>query len=592
MFQMEDKMWNLNDLYHGFDDSYENDIKKLEEMTSDFKSLVSKKDTMTPVQFLETYLSLEEKMTKHVRTLYAYASLRYSSNVNDPEPLQYMARLDRILKSTTKENVMFTRYLKTLDLDALSVSSVIIKNYLYNLEREQESANYMLSESEELLLTKLREVASDSWRRLQNMLTANLKVSYRGSEITLSEVRNLAYEHDADVRKDAYESELKALETIQDAVALSITNIKREVNVVNEFRGYQSPLEPTLRSSKMTKATLDALISATESYRPTFEKYLKAKAKYLSHDGGLPFYDLFAPVGKGAKTYTYDEAKALVLEAFYGFSQHLGDFAKRAFDEEWIDVEPRPGKVGGAFCSNQPQIGQSRILTNFTGSLSDILTLAHELGHGFHGEIIKNNDPLHWSYPMPLAETASIFCESIVNQHLLKTIDDDDLKLFVLENALQGDTQVIIDILSRYYFETELFKEATKPVPASSLKEWMLDAQKKAYGEGLDPNLRHPFMWLMKPHYYSAGLNFYNFPYAFGLLFGKGLYGLYEKDPVPFTDQYETLLAYTTKANVEDVAKTMQIDVTKPDFWHQSLEVLSKDIHDVIHLLEKTKDAN
>lgn len=584
-------MWNLNDLYHSFDDNYENDIKKLEEMTSDFKSLVSKKDTMTPIQFLEAYVSFEEKMTKHVRTLYAYASLRYSSNVNDPEPLQYMARLDRILKSTTKENVMFTRYLKTLDLDTLSASSALIKNYLYNLKREQESANYMLSESEELLLTKLREVASDSWRRLQNMLTANLKVSYRGSEITLSEVRNLAYEHDGNVRKDAYEAELKALETIQDAVALSITNIKREVNVVNEFRGYQSPLEPTLRSSKMTQATLDALISAMESYRPIFEKYLKAKAKYLGYDGGLPFYDLFAPVGKGAKTYTYDEAKALVLEAFYGFSQHLGDFAKRAFDEEWIDVEPRPGKVGGAFCSNQPQIGQSRILTNFTGSLSDILTLAHELGHGFHGEIIKNNDPLHWSYPMPLAETASIFCESIVNQHLLKTIDDDALKLFVLENALQGDTQVIIDILSRYYFETELFKEATKPVPASALKAWMLDAQKKAYGEGLDPNLRHPFMWLMKPHYYSAGLNFYNFPYAFGLLFGKGLYGLYEKDPVPFTDQYETLLAYTTKASVEDVAKTMQIDVTKSDFWHQSLEVISKDIHDVIHLLEKTKDA-
>ena len=584
-------MWNLNDLYHGFDDNYEIDIKKLEQMTSDFKSLVSKKDTMTPVQFLETYVSFEEKMTKHVRTLYAYTSLRYSSNVNDPEPLPYMARLDRILKTSTKENVMFTRYLKTLDLDILSASSTLIKNYLYNLKREQENANYMLSESEELLLTKLREVASDSWRRLQNMLTANLKVSYRGSEITLSEVRNLAYEYDANVRKDAYESELKALESIQDAVALSITNIKREVNVVNEFRGYQSPLEPTLRSSKMTQATLDALISAMESYRPTFEKYLRAKANYLGYDGGLPFYDLFAPVGKGAKTYTYDEAKALVLEAFYGFSKHLGDFAKRAFDEEWIDVEPRPGKVGGAFCSNQPQIGQSRILTNFTGSLSDILTLAHELGHGFHGEIIKNNDPLHWSYPMPLAETASIFCESIVNQHLLKTIDDDALKLFVLENALQGDTQVIIDILSRYYFETELFKEATKPVPASALKAWMLDAQKKAYGEGLDPNLRHPFMWLMKPHYYSAGLNFYNFPYAFGLLFGKGLYGLYEKNPVPFTDQYETLLAYTTKASVEDVAKTMQIDVTKSEFWHQSLEVLSKDIHDVIQLLEKTKDA-
>jgi len=591
MFEMEECMWKLDDLYKGFDDTYQQDIKKLEEMTTSFKSLIQQRESQSPVAFLEAYLTFEESMTKHVRTLYAYASLRYSSNVNDPEPLQYMATLDRILKSTTKENVLLTRYLKSLDLKALSQQSSLIKQYLYNLEREQDSAQYMLSESEELLLTKLREVASDSWRRLQNMLTANLKVPYREDTITLSEVRNLAYEHDQHVRKDAYEAELRALETIEDAVALSITNIKREVNVVNEFRGYHSPLEPTLKSSKMTQATLDALLTSMEAYRPSFEAYLQAKASYLGHQDGLPFYDLFAPVGKGAKTYTYEEAKTLVLEAFYGFSQHLGDFAKRAFDQEWIDVEPRKGKVGGAFCSNQPQIGQSRILTNFTGSLSDILTLAHELGHGFHGEIIKDNAPLHWSYPMPLAETASIFCEAIVNQHLLKTIDDDQLKLFVLENALQGDTQVIIDILSRYYFETELFKEANKPIPASSLKTWMLDAQEKAYGKGLNPTLRHPYMWLMKPHYYSAGLNFYNFPYAFGLLFGKGLYGLYEKDPQPFTQQYEKLLAYTTKANVEDVANTMNIDVTDTAFWHQSLDVIKRDIDEVIALFEKTKDA-
>jgi pepF/M3 family oligoendopeptidase len=584
-------MWNLDDLYRGFDTHYLQDIQTLETMTVTFKELIANKEVMQPVAFLEAYLTFEESMTKHVRTLYAYASLRYSSNVNDPEPLQYMATLDRILKSTTKENVLFTRYLKTLDLNFLSQQSDIIKNYLYYLEREQDSANYMLSESEELLLTKLREVASDSWRRLQNMLTANLKVSYRSKTITLSEVRNLAYEHDALVRKEGYEAELKALETVEDAVALSITNIKREVNVVNEFRGYTSPLEPTLKSSKMTQATLNALITAMESYRPSFEAYLQAKAEYLGHQEGLPFYDLFAPVGKGAKTYTYEEAKTLVLDAFYGFSSHLGDFAKRAFDYDWIDVEPRPGKVGGAFCSNQPQIGQSRILTNFTGSLSDILTLAHELGHGFHGEVIKDNAPLHWSYPMPLAETASIFCEAIVNQYLLKTIDDDHLKLFVLENALQGDTQVIIDILSRYYFETELFKEATKPVPASSLKKWMLEAQEKAYGKGLHKEIRHPYMWLMKPHYYSAGLNFYNFPYAFGLLFGKGLYGLYENNRNPFVKQYETLLALTTKASVEDVAKTMNIDVTDTAFWHQSLNVVKKDIEIVIELFKKTKDA-
>lgn len=584
-------MWNLNDLYEGFNETYLKDIDILKEHMEAFKSFVAQKDALDQVQFLETYLKNEEIVSKIVRTLYAFASLKYSSNVNDPEPLGYMAKLDKILKSVTKENVLMTRYIATCDIDALSQKSQLIKKYAYNLNRTKASASHLLSEDEETIVAKFQEVASDSWRRLQQMLTSNLKVRYDDKTITLSEVRNLAYDANQATRKKAYEAELKALESIEEPIALSITNIKRQVNMMNDFRGYDSPLDQTLQSSKMTKDTLYALIGSMESFRPSFANYLKAKASYLGHENGLPFYDLFAPVGKGSKTFTYDEAKQLVLDAFYEFSDRLGNFAKRAFDEEWIDVEPRKGKVGGAFCSNQPQIGQSRILTNFTGSLSDVLTLAHELGHGFHGDVIKDNDPLHWSYPMPLAETASIFCEAIVNDYLLKTIDDDELKLNVLENALQGDTQVIIDILSRYYFETELFKEATKPLQAKTLKTMMLDAQKKAYQDGLDDETKHPFMWLMKPHYYSAGLNFYNFPYAFGLLFGKGLFAMYKKDPNVFTKDYETLLAYTTKADVEDVAKTMNIDVTKQDFWKASLKMVEKDILEVIRLLEKTKDA-
>lgn len=580
-------MWNLDDIYKGFDETYIKDLESLKVYMASFASHINTGDQKNPVSFLETYLTMEEHITKKVRSLYAYASLRYSSNVNDPEPLSYMSKLDTIIKSVTKEEVFMTRYIKSLDLTILSKQSDVIRNYVYNLERTQHQAQYLLSESEELLLSKLKEVSSDSWRRLQNMLTANLKVSYQDKTITLPEVRNLAYDQQSDVRKLAYHAELDALSTIDEPVALALTNIKREVNTINEFRGYSSPLEPTLQSSKMSKQTLDALISSMEDYREVFAEYLKAKANYLGHTNGLPFYDLFAPVGGGAKTYTFEEAKTLVLDAFYGFSTHLGDFAKRAFDESWIDIEPRKGKVGGAFCSNQPQIGQSRILTNFTGSLSDVLTLAHELGHGFHGDIIKNNLPLHWSYPMPLAETASIFCEAIVNDYLLKTIDDKALKLHILENSLQGDTQVIIDILSRYYFETKLFSEAHGPIPSKELKNYMLEAQKKAYLDGLDHNVLHPYMWLMKPHYYSAGLNFYNFPYAFGLLFGKGLFAYYLDNPKKFVADYETLLAYTTKADVEDVAKTMQIDVTEKTFWHASLELVKKDIDEVIQLFKE-----
>lgn len=577
--------WNLDDLYLGFDDKYQADLKKMDGLMENYIKHIEgpKKDD---ISYIEGYLTLSEEMTKLVRTLASYASLRMSTDVTNQEALVYMSKIQHIGRKATAQNVLFTRYLKTIDLDKLAKQSKLINHYLFNLKKEQEEAQYLLSEKEEVLYSKLSELGSSSWGQLQSVLTSNVNVNYRDQVITLSEVRNLAYEKDASVRKDAYDAELKAYEVIEDAVSLALSNIKREVTTMNEIRGYASALDKTLIQSNMTKKTLDAMLNAMKAYRPHFASYLKEKAIYLGHQGSLPFYELFAPVGKLEKTYTYDEASELVKEGFYSYSNRLGDFAKKAFDQHWIDPFPKKGKRGGAFCSNQPQIKQSRILSNFTGSLSDCLTLAHELGHGYHGEVISSNSPLHWSYPMPLAETASIFCETIMNNHMLKTFTKPEERLSILENSLQGDTQVIIDILSRYFFETAVFEKANGPISKHQMKDMMLQAQKDAYLDGLDHEVLHPYMWLSKGHYYSARLNFYNFPYAFGLLFGKGLYAQYLKNPEGFKAKYDDLLQMTTKADIVTVAKTMDINVEDESFWMDSLEMVKKDIDEVISLFK------
>lgn len=579
--------WNLDDLYQGFNEKYLKDIETLKEQMLSFQQLVSQMQAMKPVAFLEAYLTSQEETTKLARSLSAFASLTMSTDVTNQEALGYLSKLQQIYSSVTKENVMVSRYIATLDLQELSNHSEIIKTYLFQLNEEKESARHLLSEKEEVLYAKLRPLSSGSWSQLQGLLTSNLNVKMGDKEITLSEVRNLAYDNDKDIRKNAYEAELKAYEQIDDAVALALSNIKREVTEMNTLRGYDSALEKTLISSRMQKETLDAMIDAMKDYRQHFERYLKAKATYLGYEKGLPFYELFAPVGKLDKNYTYEEAKAIVNESFYGFSKRLGDFSTRAFNENWIDVYPKKGKRGGAFCSNQQQIKQSRILTNFTGSLSDVSTIAHELGHGYHGDVISDEKPLNWGYPMPLAETASIFCETIVTNNLLSKLSNDDEILSVLEIALQGDTQVIIDILSRYFFETKLFENSTGPISKNQMKTWMVEAQKEAYLEGLDHENLHPYMWLNKGHYYSAGLNFYNFPYAFGLLFGKGLYAKYLENKDDFLRNYDKLLMLTGKASVEDVAMSMGIDVKDKSFWHQSLNEVVKDIDKVISLFQK-----
>lgn len=577
-------VWNLNDLYQGFNETYQNDLEKLEHLVKESIIFLNKKHD-NDVTYIENVLRYNEKITILSRTLGSFASLSSATDVTNNEALGYMSKISAILRQRTASDVKFDRYLTTLDLDKLALQSDLIKLYLHGLKHDQKEAKHLLSEKEEVLYSKLSELSSRSWSQIQNLATANLTIEVAGKELTFSDVRNLAYSNNQALRKEAYEKELKAYEKVDDFVALALTNIKREVNTLNDLKGYSSALEKTLIQSHMKKETLDAMIEAMKAFRPDFARYLKAKAKYLGHQNGLPWYDMFAPVGKLDKTYTYDEAKTLVTNAFNSFSPKLGAFAHKAFVNDWIDVYPKKGKRGGAFCSNQPQLGQSRIMLNFTGALDNVSTLAHELGHGYHGDIIKSNAPLHWSYSMPLAETASIFCEAIMNDYLLGEFTDPKDRLSILETGLQGDTQVIIDILSRFMFESKLLDSANRPISKDEMKTWMLDAQKEAYLDGLDHNNLHPYMWLVKGHYYSAGLNFYNFPYAFGLLFGKGLYAQYLKDKPKFIKNYDELLALTTKADAEDVALSMGIDITSKQFWLDSLEMIKKDIDEVILLL-------
>lgn len=577
--------WNLDDFYLGFDDpKYQEDIYKLQKLIDEYNQLNDLIKTNDEQNIILTYIKINQDIVKTVRTLSSFNSLINATDVSNQQSLVNMAKISKMLNEITATSVLFTRYLSNVDLDKYRHNEIVLDN-LFQLQKEKESAKYLLTEKEEVLYSKLRQLSSSSWSQLQSLLTSKLDVSFNNENITLSEARNLAYDNDPSVRKNAYEAELKAYEKIDEVAAMALSNIKREVVTINDLRGYKNVLEPTLLRSNMKEETLNAMIEAMLEFRPYFANYLKAKAKYLNHDEGLPFYDLFAPVGKLDKTYSYQEAQDIIIKSFNSYSPKLGDYAKKAFDLNWIDPFPKKGKRGGAFCSNQPQLRQSRILSNFTGSLSDVSTLAHELGHGYHGEIISDNTPLNWSYPMPLAETASIFCETIVTNHLLSEISDKKERLSVLEIALQGDTQVIIDILSRYMFETNIFKLAEGPISKDIMKSEMIKAQKEAYLDGLDHNVLHPYMWLNKGHYYSAGLNFYNFPYAFGLLFGKGLYAMYLEDKASFIQNYDKLLALTTKASVEDTAASMGIDVTNKDFWISSLNIIKKDIDEVIKLM-------
>ena len=455
---------------------------------------------------------------------------------------------------------------------------------LLNIKRD---SKYLLADGEEAVFAKMSISGANAWSDLQSSLTSSVMVDYDGKKIPLSSARNLAYDKDPAVRKNAYEAELKCYESIKDSVAFALNSIKLQVLSECEMRGYESPLHKTLYTSRMKKETLDALISAMEEYMPVFRKYLKAKAKALGHEGGLPWYDLFAPMGKSDKTYTVEDAKDYLVGIFKSFDSELAEMVQYAFENEWIDFFPREGKVGGAFDCGVPSAKESRVLTNFDGSFSDVVTLAHELGHSFHDRQVFKNSLLNQEYSMPVAETASTFNEVLVMGEAIANAKDKDEKLALIEGQLMDACQIICDIYSRFTFEKSVFDNRPNEfLSADRMCELMLAAQKKAYGEGLDENCMHKYMWLCKGHYYSGGLSFYNFPYAFGGLFARGLYAKFKAEGAPFMATYKEMLRKTPLMDVEECAAIAGVDLTDKEFWRAGLKTIADEIDEFCSLVD------
>ncbi|MGL4989591.1 MAG: M3 family oligoendopeptidase [Sarcina sp.] len=592
-----DKKWNLDSIYTGFDsDKFKNDMNLFKSYVENYKefanSIIEGNENIT--NRLEKYIEDKQKQTILISNLFTYTNLILSVDTTNEVALKNFEMLQSLLAKMADTDARITKWIGSIEgLDKYISSSEFLKEHSFHLFELSDMSKYTLSEKEELIIAKMQTTGSAAFEKLVDLETSSLKVDIvlegEKKQLPLSVVRNLAYDKDENIRKTAYLAELESYKKIENSIAAALSGIKGEVITISETRGFESPLDEVLLKSRMSKKTLDAMISAMKKSLPMFEKYFKTKATLLGHEGALPFYDLFAPLKGGDKTYSYDEAKSFVLENFNSFSGKLHDFAKRAMDESWIDVYPREGKVGGAFCAGIHSIGESRVMLNFGGNFTDITTMAHELGHGYHGHCLNEESIINADYPMPIAETASTFCETIVKKAAIKAASSD-VAFSILEAELSDCAQVIVDILSRFLFESEVFNRRKQAsLSAKELKEIMIEAQKESYGNGLDNEYLHPYMWACKPHYYSAALNFYNFPYAFGLLFAKGLYAQYLEKGDEFVKVYDELLSVTGKKKLADVTKTVGIDIESEEFWLASLKIIEEDIEKFVNIAKEIK---
>ena len=454
--------------------------------------------------------------------------------------------------------------------------------HAFFLNELAEQSRYLMSQPEEELAAELSLNGSVAWSKLQGTVTSQLtwEIELDGEiqRLPMSAITNLRSHPDEAVRRRGYEVELKAWEQVKEPLAASLNGVKGTANTLNRRRGRQDCIHSALDHNRIDRATLDAMLTAMRESLPMFERYFKAKAARLDKEK-LAWWDLFAPTGKADRTYSFDEAREMILKNFAEFSPELAAFAQNAFEKNWIDTEMRPGKRGGAFCMGVPGVKESRVLCNFDGSLDSVSTMAHELGHAFHNYCASqaHRTELQQITPLTMAETASIMCETILVEAALKQSTSPEETLYILETALIGDSQVVVDIYSRFLFEKEIFERREKSeLSAEDFSEIMTTMQKAAYGNGLDERYLQPYMWTWKPHYYIAELSFYNFPYTFGLLFGTGLYAIYQQRGADFIKDYKDLLACTGMDQAADLAARFGIDIRSVDFWRGSLAIIGK----------------
>lgn len=589
--------WKTDNIYSGLDaDDYRAAVRKLESELAALEACFERhhiRRLETPpaeedaalADLIAITLANLNDLALLASTLDSFVYAFHSTDSYNATAAREMSRLEIIGTRRQKLSVRFQGWLGSYGprLERLIELRPALAAHRFFLTDSARRSRYLMSEALEELAAELCLDSGVAFGKLQGNVTSQLKLSFArdpggaAEPMPISMVHNFCFEADAGLRERAYHAEIAGWHSVRTPVAAALNAVKGTAITLARRRGRESVLAEALDDNRVDRPTLDALLGAIREAFPMFRRYLRAKAGKLGLEQ-LRWWDIFAPVGQSHRQYTWPEACAFIVDRFSQFDADLGAFARRAFEQQWIDVAPRDGKRGGAFCMEVLGVEESRILMNFDGSYEQVITLAHELGHGYHNHCQRGLEPLRRGAPSTLAETASTFCETLVAEASLATASPAE-RLAILEAQLCGAAQVCLDISSRFLFESAVVeRRAASELSPDELCELMREAQRDTYADAVDPQTYHPYMWLWKPHYYSYTGNFYNFPYAFGQLFALGLYAVYRDEGAAFVPRYQQLLRSTGEELAAPLARRFGIDITRPDFWRGSLQLVAEQI--------------
>ena len=496
-----------------------------------------------------------------------------------------------ISSKTQKLSADLKKAMKPLDLFILRSSEKFFNKFISD-DRVQETKfqwahartqnDFLLSVKEEILLTGLSVDGLHAWGKLYKEMAGNMEVNCDGEKMGLAEASSILRGPDPIKRKKVWHSIKTSWEIHQDSSAAILNAIhgwRHEVNKTRSSKRECHALDKSCHQNKITRKTLSSLIDTTYDQRAIGQRALKGMAKIIGVSELGP-WDILAPCpsqGKETKPISFPDAISLISDAFSKFSPDMGEFARMMAKNKWIDSLPTKKRSPGAYCGGFSKVREPRIFMTYTGSMGNVLTLAHELGHAYHNWVMKDLPFGETHYSMTLAETASIFAETLVKDSLLNECKTDQEKLNILWQDAQSAASLLINIPARFEFEKNMVEERLKSnIPADSLKSMMNDAWKKWYETTLTEY--DPMFWANKLHFSISSFGFYNYPYLFGYLFSLGLYA--QKENGKFAELYKNILKDTGKMTAEDlIRKHLDQNIEDPHFWKKSLSIVEESIN-------------
>ncbi|UVI31412.1 M3 family oligoendopeptidase [Paenibacillus spongiae] len=596
MGQKYPEQWNLDVFYEGGSASpafaaelagMERDIdalvRELEETSAGSTSHVS-------TAKLSAWTATVQSVILRLRQSESFVSCLVAQQVKDSAALGLN---ERVKTTAAKFNSALTAYDEQLRLVPEELWNEWLKEedtapVAFTLRERREAAKEKLPPSLEALAGELAVDGYHGWGDFYNTVVSRAKFEAQepdGSTKTLSagQMHNRLSDGERAVREAAFAEWEREWGEQAELCAEALNRIAGFRLKLYEKRGWQSVLKEPLAMNRMSQATLDAMWAAVNEGKAGLVKYLDRKAKLLGIDK-LDWHDVEAPIGSAARTVPYDEGADFIVEQFRAFSPELAEFSEAAFRDGWIEADDRPGKRPGGFCTAFPISEQTRIFMTYSGTASNISTLAHELGHAYHQHVMNDLPPLAQEYAMNVAETASTFAELIVSDSAMEAAADPDEKLALLEDKLQRSTAFFMNIHARFLFETRFYEQRRKGmVSHEELSRLMEEAQNEAFCGAVGK--LHPHFWASKLHFYLTDVPFYNFPYTFGFLFSCGIYAVAKKEGPSFAERYVALLRDTGRMTVEELAqKHLGVRLDEPDFWRGAVSVTTADVEAFLEL--------